>query len=103
MAVVVALAAQPFAGFAPKVWVLFALMALGPHVLGHTVFNFLLADVHATVVATAITAEPIGATILALAFFGETPPGTVLVGGLLILAGIAVTVRAQTVSIAPVE
>ena len=103
MAAVVALAGQPFAGFEPKVWVLFGLMALGPHILGHTVFNYLLADVDAAVVATAITAEPIGATILALAFFGETPPWTVLAGGALILAGIATTVRAQAPAIAPLE
>jgi len=103
LAVVVVIAGQPFLGFEPEVWVLFCLMALGPHILGHTVFNYLLADVDATVVATAITAEPIGATLLAFAFFGETPPWSVLAGGMLILAGIAVTVRAQTVPVAPVE
>lgn len=103
LAAAVSLGGQPFAGFEPKVWLLFALMAIGPHILGHTVFNYLLADVDATVVATAITAEPIGATLLALAFFGETPPWTVLAGGVLILGGIAVTVRAQTVPVPPVE
>jgi drug/metabolite transporter (DMT)-like permease len=103
MAVVVGVSGQPFTGFEPKVWLLFGLMALGPHILGHTVFNYLLADIDATVVATAITAEPIGATLLALAFFGETPPWTVLAGGALILGGIAVTVRAQAISVAPLE
>ena len=103
MAVVVEIGGQPFTGFEPKVWLLFGLMALGPHILGHTVFNYLLADVDAAVVATAITAEPIGATVLALAFFGETPPWTVLAGGVLILGGIAVTVRAQAIPVAPLE
>jgi drug/metabolite transporter (DMT)-like permease len=103
MAVVVGVAGQPFTGFDAKVWLLFGLMALGPHILGHTVFNYLLADVDAAVVAPAIPAEPIGATLLAFAFFGETPPWTVLVGGVLILGGIAVTVRAQRIPVVPVE
>ncbi|MBI3647411.1 MAG: DMT family transporter [Actinobacteria bacterium] len=103
LAIAVAAAGQPFAGFPPKVWVLFVLMALGPQIMGHTVFNYLLSDVPAPVIATAITAEPIGATLLALAFFAEVPPWTALVGGALILSGIAVTVRAQADVTAPVE
>ena len=103
LAVAVAVAGQPFTGFSAKVWLLFALMALGPHILGHTTFNYLLAGVDAAVIATAITAEPIGATLLALAFFGETPPWAALVGGALILTGIGITVRAQAAPVVPVE
>jgi len=40
-------------------------------------------------------AEPIGSTLLALAFFGEVPPWTAFLGGALILAGIYVAVTAQ--------
>jgi len=91
-----AVSGTPFAGFEPKVWLLFALMALVPQILGHTVFNYLLADVRATVIAIAVTGEPIGSTLLALAFFGEVPRWTAFAGGALILAGIYVTVAAQT-------
>lgn len=82
-------------GFPPETWGLFVLMALVPHMLGHTVFNYLLRDVSATVVAISIMGEPVGATVLALAFFGETPPWPAVVGGVMILAGIYVAVTAQ--------
>jgi drug/metabolite transporter (DMT)-like permease len=86
----------PFLGYPANVWGLFALMTLVPQILGHTVFNFLLAEVQAQVVAISITAEPIGASLLALAFFGEAPSASVLAGGGLILAGIYVAIAAQT-------
>jgi len=82
-------------GFPARTWGLFVLMALVPQMLGHTVFNYLLKDVSATVVAVSIMGEPVGSTLLALAFFGEVPPWTAVVGGLLILAGIYVAVTAR--------
>jgi drug/metabolite transporter (DMT)-like permease len=95
----------PLSGFEPKVWLLFALMALGPQILGHTVFNYLLRDLDATVVAVAIMGEPVGASLLALALFGEVPPASAVAGGLLVLAGIyvAVTAQARRPVEAPVE
>jgi drug/metabolite transporter (DMT)-like permease len=95
----------PLAGFEPNVWLLFALMALGPQILGHTVFNYLLRDLDATVVAVAIMGEPVGASLLALAFFGEVPPVSALLGGALVLGGIyvAVTAQARRPAEAPVE
>ena len=82
-------------GFPARTWGLFVLMALVPQMLGHTVFNYLLRDVSATVVAISIMGEPVGSTLLALAFFGEVPPWTAVAGGALILAGIYVAVTAQ--------
>ena len=82
-------------GFPAKTWGLFLLMALVPQMLGHTVFNYLLKDVSATVVAISLMGEPIGSTLLALAFFGETPPWTAVLGGLLLLVGIYVAVTTQ--------
>lgn len=95
----------PLSGFEPRVWVLLALMALGPQILGHTVFNYLLRDLDATVVAVAIMGEPVGASLLALAFFGEVPPWSAVIGGALVLAGIyvAVTAQARRPVEAPVE
>ena len=82
-------------GFDPKTWGLFVLMAMVAQGLGHTVFNYLLADVEATVVAVSVMGEPVGSALLALAFFGEVPPWTAVGGGALILAGIYVAVTAQ--------
>jgi drug/metabolite transporter (DMT)-like permease len=101
---VVAIAGQPFTGFPARTWGLFVLMALVPHIMGHTVFNYLLRHIEATVVAIAITGEPVGASLLALAFFGEVPRWTAVAGGALILAGIyAAITRSRRALEAPVE
>jgi drug/metabolite transporter (DMT)-like permease len=95
----------PITGYEPRVWLLFASMAAGPQILGHTVFNYLLRDVDAVVVAVAIMGEPVGASLLALAIFGEVPPISAILGGALVLAGIYVAVVAQSRArqVAPVE
>lgn len=96
---------SPLTGFEAEVWGLFVLMAIVPQFLGHTVFNYLLKDVEAAVVAIAVTGEPVGATILAFAFFAEVPRWTAFVGGAVILAGIYVTISAQArrATVAPIE
>jgi drug/metabolite transporter (DMT)-like permease len=88
-------AGTPFGGFEPRVWGLFALMTLGPQIGGHTVFNYLLAHVEAVVVSIAVTAEPVGATLLALVFLRETPSLPAVVGGVVILAGVYLAISAR--------
>jgi drug/metabolite transporter (DMT)-like permease len=105
---VVAAAGQPFGGLRWQDWVLMLLMALVPQIMGHTVFNYLLGHLEAAVVAVAIMGEPVGATLLALAIFGEAPPWTAVLGGALILAGVYAAITAQArrrpaVDFAPVE
>jgi drug/metabolite transporter (DMT)-like permease len=95
LAAIVVGAGERFAGFPAQTWLLFVLMAAIPQFLGHTVFNYLLAAVEASVVAIAVTAEPVGSTLLAFAFFGELPRWTAFAGGALILLGIYVTISAQ--------
>jgi drug/metabolite transporter (DMT)-like permease len=92
-------------GYEPKVWLLFGLMALGPQILGHTTFNFLLRDVNATVIAVAVMAEPVGASLLALLFFGEIPSVIDVFGGLLVLGGVylGISGEARRTVEAPVE
>jgi drug/metabolite transporter (DMT)-like permease len=99
------LTGTPFVGYEPRVWLLFGLMALGPQILGHTVFNYLLREVDPTIVAVAIMGEPVGASVLALVLFGEVPPLFAIGGGVLVLAGIylAVTARSRSPAVAPVE
>jgi drug/metabolite transporter (DMT)-like permease len=93
-------------GFPVKTWVMFALLALVPQIMGHTVFNYLLRFMDPTIVAIAIMGEPVGATVLALAFYQEIPPWTAVAGGIVVLAGIYVAISAQglrsTVPEAPV-
>src|SRR5205807_2214002 len=92
---VMAAASIRFNGYPPKTWGLFVLMALVPQIMGHTVFNFVLRDLDPTVVTVGIMGEPIGASLLAVAFFAEVPSWWTAVGGALVLAGIYLAVTAQ--------
>ncbi len=99
------LSGTPFFGYDGATWLALALIALGPQVIGHTTFNYLLKDLDATTVAVAIMGEPVGATLLALFFFGQVPQAWSILGGVLVLAGIylAVTAQARRQLVAPVE
>lgn len=68
-------------------WILFALAAI-PTGIGHSIYNKLLGDAPAYIVGTGITAETIGASLLALWWLGETPPEQTLLAAPLVLAGI---------------
>ena len=85
----------PFTGFSPKVWGLFVLITLGPQFGGHTVFNYLLGHLRASIVSVALLAEPVGAAILALVLLGEVPAASTLVGGAIVLVGVFVAIRAE--------
>jgi drug/metabolite transporter (DMT)-like permease len=74
---------------------IFAALAIGPMLLGHTGLNWALKYLPAYVVNLALLGEPIGATLLAAGLPGirEVPGWATLCGGGLILAGIYVTTR----------
>lgn len=64
------------------------LMALVCQLFGHSMFNWALRHVKATIVTVSILGEPVGASILALLILGEAPVMTEIAGGGLIIAGI---------------
>ena len=94
--VVTLVSGTTLSGFSTGTWLAIAGLGLGPQLVGHTVFNFLLRDLDPTVIAVAIMGEPIGASILAVLLFGEVPPVTSLVGGALLLLGIYIAVTSQS-------
>ncbi len=81
----------PVAGYRGRVYVLFVLMALLPQLLGHSLFNYALAQLSAVYVSVAALGEPVGATILAALLLGEVPTLLQVAGGGLILGGIFIT------------
>ena len=84
----------PLWGYTPTTWLALAGIVVGPQLLGHTVFNALLARVAATVVAIAVLAEPLGAGVLAWLLFAELPAPGFWLGAPLVLVGVGVaTVR----------
>jgi drug/metabolite transporter (DMT)-like permease len=74
-------------------WVLFAAIAIGPMLVGHTGFNWSLRYVPAFLVSLLLLLEPVGASLLAwmLPAIQETPGVWTLGGGLVLLAGLAWT------------
>jgi drug/metabolite transporter (DMT)-like permease len=86
----------------PREIAIFAALAVGPMLLGHTGFNWALKFLPAFVVNLTLLGEPIGATILAAILPGirEFPGVATIVGGALILAGVFVTARARNGAVA---
>jgi drug/metabolite transporter (DMT)-like permease len=86
----------PLAGYPRHEWLLFFGMAVGPGLLGHAVVNWALKYVESSVVAVALLGEPVGSALLALAVLGEVPGVYTVVGGAVVLAGIAVTATGRS-------
>jgi drug/metabolite transporter (DMT)-like permease len=82
-------------GYRAGSWLAVAAVVAGPQLLGHTVFNGLLARVSATVVAVAILAEPVGATALAWLLLHELPAASFWLGAPLVLAGVWLAVTGE--------
>lgn len=88
----------PLTGFPPRDWLIFAALAAGPMMLGHTAVNYALRYIRAYVANLALLGEPIGATLIAwlLPAITEVPGPQTVVGGALILGGIAVTLSRRS-------
>ena len=83
-------------GFSPLTYLWFALLALVPQLLGHSIFNWSLKYIPASLVAVALLGEPVGSTVLAY-FILQEQPGWVKIGGaVLILAGIWLASRIES-------
>ena len=88
----VAAQGHDFVAYPAREWVLFFAMALGPGILGHTIINWVLEHLESVVVSVAWLGEPIGSTALAFVLLTEVPDVVTVVGGLIVLSGIAWTV-----------
>jgi drug/metabolite transporter (DMT)-like permease len=84
-------------GYRTATWLAIAGLVVGPQLLGHTVFNLMMARVSATVVAIVVIAEPVGATVLAALLLAEVPSGFFYAGAPLVLAGVLLAARASRV------
>ncbi|WP_276352385.1 DMT family transporter [Cohnella caldifontis] len=78
----------PMFGYPPREWLIFLLLAIVPTVLGHMIFNWLLAYVSATTISMSVFAEPVGASLLGIALFREMLNPFQLIGGALAIIGL---------------
>ena len=84
-------------GYTGSAYLILLLLGLGPQLIGHTVVNWALAYLSPTIVAVVLLAEPIGASLLAWLWLGESVSWLQGSGGALILTGIGlVNVQAQS-------
>src|SRR3989441_2615613 len=89
-----ALSGAPLTGFASRDWAVFAALAAGPMLIGHTGMNYALQHYRATTVNVAALGEPVGASLIAwlVPSIHEAPPISAVVGGILVLLGIGLSV-----------
>ena len=85
----------PLAPQPPRELAIFAALALGPMLLGHTGLNWALKHSPAYVVNLTLLGEPVGATAIAAVLPGirEVPGPATLLGGGIVLLGILLTAR----------
>lgn len=96
-AFIVLAAIQPrvqLTGYPAQDWLIFAALAAGPMMLGHTGVNYALRYLRAYVANLALLGEPIGATLIAwlLPAIHEVPGPQTAIGAVMILGGIALGV-----------
>jgi len=89
---------EAFRPYAPADWAIFAALAAGPMLVGHTGFNYALRYLPAYTVNVGVLAEPVGATLIAWALpaIAEAPSPWTLAGGAVVLAGVALTLLGST-------
>jgi drug/metabolite transporter (DMT)-like permease len=87
---------SPVAAVGQRDLLLIFLMALVPGMLGHTLYNWALRYLRATVVSATHVVEPVGASILALLLFAQQPPPLTALGGAVTVAGVLLVVVAES-------
>jgi drug/metabolite transporter (DMT)-like permease len=99
-------AGQDLGGYPAAQWGLLLLVTATAQLMGHSVFNHLLATTSPMLVSLALLLEVPGAALLAAAILGQVPPPGAVVGLVMILAGMTLVVlnnRAPAMEQAPVD
>ena len=102
LAAVCLLAGQPLTGYSGDTWVKLAVLTAGAQLLGHSLINVVLRSTSPTVVSLALLFEAPGAAVIAAVWLDQLPPVTAVPGLLVLLAGLAIVVRAGARGV-PVE
>jgi drug/metabolite transporter (DMT)-like permease len=84
----------PLGGYAAVTWAQLLAITVSAQLLGHSLLNAVLPRVGGTAIALALLFEVPGATLVAWAWPGQAPSAWVVPGTAMMLAGLAVVVRA---------
>ncbi len=86
---------NPLFSYNASDWLVFAALAALPTICGHTLLNWSLKYLPAGVVSVSALGEPVIATILAIPLLKEIPGLVQLAGGILVIGGIGMFLRAS--------
>jgi drug/metabolite transporter (DMT)-like permease len=92
----------PLTGYSAGTWLKLVALTVGAQLLGHSLINVVLRSTSPTVVSLAILFEAPGAALIAALWLDQLPPATALPGIVVLLAGLAIVVRAGARAV-PVE
>lgn len=95
IAVLATSAHVPLFAYPLRTFGIFLALAVVPTVLGHGLVNRSLRRIPAPIVGLFLLGEPIGASVLAYAIFGEVPGRLTLAGGVLVLAALVLVARTE--------
>ena len=87
--------AAPVYGFSLEAYGIILLMAIVAGIFGHTLYNWSLGHVRASLASVVLLGEPLGSTLLAfvIPWINQIPSQYTVLGGGIILAGIYLTAR----------
>ncbi len=94
---------QALAGYDPEDWLKLVAITVGAQLLGHSLFNVVLRSLSPTVLSLTILLEIPGAALIAAIFLGQTPPLLAIPAAVLLVAGLALVIRASRAESVPVE
>jgi drug/metabolite transporter (DMT)-like permease len=89
-------------GYSGETWFWLGAITLGPQIMGHTVFNWALRYVEASIISGTILAEPVISALLAWMILSERPGTPTILGGAVVLAGLFLLLRGRRVPPEPV-
>lgn len=89
-------------GYSGETWLWLWAITLGPQIMGHTVFNWALRYVEASVISATILAEPVVSALLAWLILSEKPGAATVVGGAVVLSGLFLLLRGRKLPTEPI-
>jgi len=89
-------------GYSGETWFWLWAITLGPQIMGHTVFNWALRYVEASIISGTILAEPVVSALLAWLILAEKPGLPTILGGGVVLFGLFLLLRGRRIPTEPI-
>lgn len=89
-------------GYSGETWFWIWAITLGPQLMGHTVFNWALRYVEASIISGTILAEPVVSALLAWLILAEKPGLPTIFGGGVVLFGLFLLLRGRRIPAEPI-